>query len=179
MGRRKWRYTPYYCEENVWHLGQEPEFVNMLKKAVFISNDDRHCAFFHQSASRAPTIPVFWDYHALLISHDTGWKVWDLDTTLSFPITLNEYLDLTFNLESTNDALRPYFRIVDFEDFHNKFSSDRSHMLDAGGNWLAPPPIWPPILNIASSNLSDFIDMTKESFGQVLDMHHFRKQYGA
>lgn len=31
------------------------------------------------------------------------------------------------------------------------FASDRSHMRDAGGGWLQPPPFWPPIVGQAAA----------------------------
>lgn len=178
MNKKRWLYTPYYCEENIWYLGQQPEFKDILKRAVFISNDQHQCRLSHQRAAILPGFPVIWDYHVVLISHVDRWYVWDLDTTLPVPTLLLEYLDLTFEEESKDDKFRPYFRVVDFEEFRSKFSSDRSHMRDSGGNWIAPPPDWPPILMSEPSNLSTFIDMSKGAFGCVLDFSNFKSRYG-
>jgi len=39
------------------------------------------------------------------------------------------------------------FRIVKAEDFLMHFASDRSHMLKEDGEWMSPPPTYPPILS--------------------------------
>ncbi len=45
------RYTPYYCEENVWHLCRQPSLSAFEKEAVFISNPQRACWLWEQKAS--------------------------------------------------------------------------------------------------------------------------------
>ncbi len=170
-------YVQRYCEENVWHLGQEIGLVNQVRKAVFISNNLRRCVFFRQRASSSPELSIVWDYHVVLICHDRGWQVWDLDATLSVPTALQHYLDLTFRTE-VDSELMPYFRIIDFEEFRNNFSSDRSHMRNPSGGWIAPPPAWPMILLGKSSNLFDFVDMRKKFLGKVMNFDDFRKEYG-
>lgn len=172
-----WPYTPYYCEENVWHLGDQPLFADLSRKAVFISNPRRKCALFYQKSSSSPQVPVIWDYHVVLISYEDKWQVWDLDTTLDLPTELPAYLDQTF-MRGMNKNFAPFFRVVDFEVFRNNFSSDRSHMRNSRGEWIAPPPTWPAITIGSSSNLFDFIDMEKKSFGEVLDLMCFRTKYG-
>jgi protein N-terminal glutamine amidohydrolase len=179
MTKGSWHYVRLYCEENVWFLGQEPRLANFSKKAVFVSNNRRECALFHQRASPSPMLPITFDYHVFLICHNHGWQVWDLDSVLSLPTQLKEYLDKTFGRHPaiTGDFTLS-FRVIDFEEFRNNFSSDRSHMLDSNAKWIAPPPTWPPIVIGKSSNLADFVDMRTKSFGSVMKLHDFRREYG-
>lgn len=37
------------------------------------------------------------------------------------------------------------FRVIPAEEFLQTFASDRSHMLTPEGQWMSPPPIYPPI----------------------------------
>jgi hypothetical protein len=178
MNKGGWHYVQLYCEENVWFLGQEPRFANISKKVVFISNDRRQCTLFHQRVCSSPTAPIIFDYHAILICHDRGWQVWDLDSALSLPAPLHEYLEMTFGQgAAVAEDLTPYFRVMDFEEFRSNFSSDRSHMRNSNGKWIAPPPAWPAIVIGESSNLFDFVDMRRKSFGSVMNLRDFRRYY--
>jgi hypothetical protein len=179
MTKGNWRYARFYCEENIWFLGQETVFAKFLKKVVFISNHPRRCVLFHQRGANSPELPITFDYHVILICDDGGWQAWDLDSSLSLPTPLKEYLDMTFGKQTPNPGeLMPYFRIIDFEEFRSKFSSDRSHMRDSNGKWIAPPPAWPAIVMGESSNLADLIDMRRRSFGSVMNLRDFRTEYG-
>lgn len=168
-------YTPYYCEENIWHLCQESRFAPMRAHVVFISNLRRQCYFWYQRAARNADEPICWDYHVILLAKDTSWKIWDLDTTLAFPSDALAYLNRTFmHVGKTTPEWDPLFRLVDARQFAAEFASDRSHMIDADGNWMQPPPHWEPIGNGRPNNLQSFIDMDSTAFGTALDINALR-----
>jgi protein N-terminal glutamine amidohydrolase len=172
----KTHYTPFYCEENIWHLCRQEDLKSPQNKVVFISNENRACALWFQRAVKAGE-PVIWDYHVILIARDGDcWQVWDLDTLLGCPLNVEAYLHDTFH---TNTPL-PYqarFRIMQADDFVNEFSSDRSHMRDLKGKWLKPPPAWQPIYNGESSNLMDLVDFSNDRPGYIVDLQQFRNEF--
>lgn len=160
------RYTPFYCEENVWHLakdgvGTDPSFV------VFISNPKRSCALWAQRASSSADMPVLWDYHVVLVSAPAEGPplVWDLDSRLGCPVKLKDYLDGTFPYgDALRESLLPRFRVLPAATYLERFASDRSHM-NEDGEWREPPPEWPPIGQ--GMNLFDFVDTEHEFVGET------------
>ncbi|MEL6181295.1 MAG: protein N-terminal glutamine amidohydrolase [Myxococcota bacterium] len=175
-------YTPFYCEENAWHLCQHPRLANHARHIVFISNDQRCCPLWFQRAAPKPTEAVLWDYHVLVIAQHPDqpqWQVWDLDTLLAIPIAIHHYIEATFGPSHlVPDVYHPKFRVVEAERFVTCFSSDRSHMRDDDGTWLQPPPAWECILDSKGTmNLMQFVDMTQDFLGTVMDrgelLHHF------
>ncbi len=151
----EYAYAPCYCEENIYllletlrdgdshedstgrGLGTDPGDY----RVIFVTNEQRGCAFLEQKAV-PPGRPIVWDYHVVLLA-GRGSKalIWDLDTRLDFPCPAIEYLDRTFprNLE---EALRPLFRIIPGTSYLDGFSSDRRHMRRLDGSWLQSPPPW-------------------------------------
>jgi protein N-terminal glutamine amidohydrolase len=178
VDRSAFLYTPYYCEENIWHLCQTVAAAD--KKVVFISNPRRQCFLWHQRACPEENVPICWDYHVVLLGRDEqGWKIWDLDTRLPLPMNACEYLYRTFvHVGKAHPDWDPLFRLVDEKVFVMHFSSDRSHMLDVAGNWTQPPPPWECIGKGKPNNLHDFIDMQGTTFGAVLDLTQFQQWLG-
>jgi hypothetical protein len=163
------RYQPYYCEENIWHLAQDAAVEGRRREVVFISNEQRRCAVWHQRAAVRAHWPILWDYHVVLLCQDP-WQVWDLDTTLDVPCRALDYLQRSFRPGVGRD-LEPLFRVVDADLFVSELASDRSHMRGARGEFLRPPPPWPAIgAPSAPPNLERFIDMRRPFLGEVLDM---------
>jgi hypothetical protein len=71
-------------------------------------------------------------------------RVWDLDGRLGAPVDAAIWLSTTFPVpELVPPRFQPRFAVVDAGDYVTRFGSDRSHMRDAGGGWLQPPPPWP------------------------------------
>ena len=145
------RYTPYFCEENVWHLCAEPRFEGRDGRVAFISNPRRTCAFWCQRAAPSPWQPVIWDYHVIyLVRLAFGWEVWDLDSTLEVPTSAGTYLEATFGAKlperPQTDELSPLFRVLEAAVYREQFSSDRGHMRGQDGAWLQPPPPWPSVV---------------------------------
>ena len=169
MNRDTYLYAPYYCEENVWHLCQQEDFRRFDRKVAIISNEGRSCALWNQRARMAQGEPVIWDYHVIMLFMNDGWQVYDLDTILSTPTPIAQYLRHTFARKLPEEYCS-LFRILDAEEFVTVFSSDRSHMLDADGNWLVAPPSWPAIVRNQRSNLMRLIDMQDQSFGPALNL---------
>lgn len=173
-----YRYAPYYCEENIWHLCQETDFAAFERKVVLISNDTRTCALWNQRARPAQDEPVIWDYHVILLYKNQGWQVYDLDTVIGAPVPFEQYVELTFGDIQIPEEFLPKFRVLDADEFVSVFSSDRSHMLTADGQWQVPPPPWAAIVRNEQSNLMQLIDMNRETFGRVINLPQFRAEFG-
>ncbi|MBH24317.1 MAG: hypothetical protein CMH57_07695 [Myxococcales bacterium] len=175
------RYTPYYCEENAWHLCQHERLRGLERRVVFVSNALRCCPLWFQRASPDLTEPVLWDYHVLVIAREQAtWQVWDLDTRLPCPLALPSYVEATFGPPHViPDEFHPRFRVVAPKPFIATFSSDRSHMLDEDGAWREPPPPWPPLFAEARGmNLMRFVDMEDDFIGEVMDRGGLLERFG-
>jgi hypothetical protein len=176
--KNSYRYAPYYCEENIWHLCQEEDFAAFERKVVLISNETRTCALWNQRARPADNEPVIWDYHVILLFENDGWQVYDLDTIIGAPIPLAEYVELTFVDSVIPEEFASKFRVVDATEFATIFSSDRSHMRTTDGQWQVPPPPWPAIVHNEQSNLMELIDMTNSKIGTVMNLSQFKAFFG-
>ena len=166
-------YQAYYCEENVWKLCQQ-DAISGLKKAVLITNRERCCPIWNMKASPKGQ-PVFWDYHVILMAKpQEQWLVWDLDSTLATPLPAPEYLTQSFQ-KNLPKAQQPAFRMINASLYGTTFSSNRSHMKDRYGNWLAPPPSWPCILNGPPTFLQ-WLDLDQTQQGEWLDLNDFTQK---
>ncbi len=183
LERQDFHYIPYYCEENVWFLCQESLFSERKRKVVFIlSPENRAVPFWGQRASSSPERPerpVYWDYHVVLFCFQNSWTVWDLDTLIGFPVTTQEYLEKTFpSSEALPICHQPLFRVIDGEEFIETFSSDRSHMLTSSGEWLAPPPPWPPIRRGSIVTFDRFVKLNSDWVGEILTLDEMKTRFG-
>lgn len=178
------KYQPSYCEENIWKLCDDAGFGERDAYAVFISNAGRTCALWSQRAAPVPGAPIGWDYHVVLVD-DSGARaeVWDLDSALGAPVAFERWWQATFPFDDTlPDRFRPRFRVVPADDYLATFASDRSHMRDDDGGWIALPPPWDTITQPAAQpdetmNLDSFIDMKQGFVGEVLDPDEFRRRF--
>jgi len=169
------RRQPFYCEENVWHLCQDPRFEGRPREAVFISNPARACPMWRQRAGEGR--PIVWDYHVVLLVHQP-FELWDVDTTLGLPVAPKDYLDESFDRSVPPEYL-PFFRLVPAEIFVATFASDRSHMRRRDGSYHKPPPSWPPIgAPGAPSNLFSFVDMKAPFLGEVVSLDDLAARVG-
>jgi len=179
-------YASCYCEENVWKLCQrlqEKEDLQHLRRAsaVFISNPGRSVPLWRQKAGSGAEKVVVWDYHVILVYiGDDSAMIYDLDTTLPFPASFNEYCEATFGSDDQlKEGYHRKLRRVPAEMYLATFASDRRHMkrVDGEGNdeWLQPPPPWACIkTDAAIHNLDSFIDMTEGSgVGEVYNLDSF------
>lgn len=165
------RYAPYWCEENVWHLCQETAALPAAQDrrwALFITNPHKTVAMWGQRAA-AGRDPTVWDYHVVLVASVAGrLEVWDLDTIWGAPVAAKRYLEQSFRAVS-NEYL-PLFRIVPANAYAAHFSSDRSHMRHGDG-YRVPPPPWPAIHRPeAGMNLMRFLDVNDPFVGRVTDL---------
>jgi len=166
-------YQPFYCEENAWWLCAEPALGPGPRQVVFIGNAMGRCPFLHQRAA-PPGELMAWDYHCVVL--DAAGRIWDLDTRLGLPLPAADWLAGSMPFAARLPArVEPRFRIVAAEEFRAHFASDRSHMRDAAGRWLQPPPPWPPIGN--GMNLPDYTDVTRNGPGELLDLAAFRSRF--
>jgi protein N-terminal glutamine amidohydrolase len=174
------QYCSHYCEENVWRLACEPQFHNLQRKVVVISNQARKCLLWRQRAAPKADDYVCWDYHVVLFVLDRYWFVWDLDTVLSLPVRAEEYLSKTFpDRIVAATFLAPRFRIFDGAEYVETFRSDRSHMRDKNGQWLAPPPPWPPILGNGPLTFAAMIDFRAGIEPETVPLLEMYKRFGA
>lgn len=184
--RDKCIYTKCYCEENVWQLcniiqkSKDEEFLSN-SYVIFISNDNRTIPLWKQNASTRNDTMVIWDYHVILFVENES-VIYDLDTMLSFPCSLEQYADETFKYHTKmKQQYQRYLRVIPAVQFVKTFASDRSHMLTKDGEWTSPPPDYPPIKTSSSTNnLQNFINMHKEcadEFGTVFTLQDFVNKF--
>ena len=170
--RDDFRYHPFYCEENAWWLATGPQLAAYERWLVFVTNAGRTCPMWCQRAAREG--PVVWDYHVIVIARlPDGLCVFDLDTTLGFPVALPRYLEASFpdgGRWSTSYA--PLFRPIASAVAETQFASDRRHMRTAEGGWQAPPPPWAPIQGIEAPlhNLDRWLDVGATDDGPSLSL---------
>lgn len=171
--RLPFKYCPFYCEENIWHLVQEPCFAEAERVVVVISNAMMACLFWEQRACEGPEFPVWWDYHVVLLHQKSGWQVYDLDTRLPCPTDAGTWLRRTFRFqERMPESIQPRFLLFEADAYVREFSSDRSHMRDAEGQWQSPPPPWPAIEQGSGSGFHAFIERHLRAASISLkDMH--------
>lgn len=138
MKKSNYDYCHCYCEENIYRLADRllKEGIVDQKdeslKIVFISNPNKTIPVWKKNGSR-----VVWDYHVILFQTNkttSETKVFDFDSDLDFPISLDEYARICLR---SKDKIQPhyshYFRVVDHAQLVQTFSSDRSHMKTANG----------------------------------------------
>ncbi|KAK4839123.1 hypothetical protein QYF36_019311 [Acer negundo] len=168
-------HTPFYCEENVYFLCKKlcangvADTDGSDLYVVFISNEKKQIPLWHQKASKRADGVILWDYHVVCIQRKRGGDspclVWDLDSSLPFPSPLASYVSETirpsFQLFS---EYQRFFRIVHAPIFLRFFASDRRHMKDLAGNWIAEPPSYEPIVaeDKAMHNLNEYIEIRAE-----------------
>jgi hypothetical protein len=165
------RYQPFYCEENIYHLCQDPRFAARAPAALFVSGAAGECVMWRQKQARRPGAAMSWDYHVILLVQGP-WEIWDFDTTLGFPVPAAAYLRWSFRPDVALPAeVAPLFRIVAAPELVATVASDRSHMRTRGGEFHKAPPPWPAIgAEGAASNLRRFIAMEDGIAGEVVSL---------
>eukprot|EP00873_Tetraselmis_striata_P002889 jgi/Tetstr1/423153/TSEL_013921.t1 len=168
-------YTSCYCEENIYRLTQrlqeQPEQLRGELFVVFLSNPQRMMELWCQRIAAPVGGHAVWDYHVILLQknavsqakEDSGGQccqVWDLDSTLPFPVPLPQY---------RQHALKPptvyprWFRVIPADVFLRNFASDRSHMVMPNGEYAEPPPPYTPLVahDGKTNTLDSFLDMSR------------------
>lgn len=174
-------YTPFYCEENVWHLLADERLAERERYAVFVSNEERQVAMWCQRAALLPGTPVVWDYHVVVVARgEGGFEVWDPDCVVGFRLPVSRWLKVSFGLApDVPGDLHPRFRVVDGDEYRARLSTDRAHMRAPEGSLIREAPPWPLILPAREPpNLQRFLDVTAPFVGEVLDLHTFAERFG-
>ena len=177
MSRDNQQYTPYYCEENIWQLCRQPQFSGMQAQVLFISNAAQQCPFWWQKRL-PPEQPVWWDYHVILAVKAAGWMVYDFEAALPFPTALQKYFARTFQfIPAVESRVAPQFKIIPADEYSRDFYSDRMHMKNSTGEWLAPPPDWPLITGSKKLPLAGLLDFTATSPHEIFSLHEILDQF--
>ncbi|CAN8026233.1 unnamed protein product [Ixodes persulcatus] len=176
-------YTACYCEENVWKLCEltratQPELLAQCS-VVFVSNRRGAVPIWCQKSGSDSTGLSVWDYHVFFVYRPADGRpcqVYDLDTTLDFPVDFAVYVEHSFHPQTNlNPELAPMFRVVDASQFLDTFASDRSRMRAPDGSWLKPPPRYPCISTpSATDNLDEFVSVDEGvGVGKVYTLRQF------
>jgi hypothetical protein len=165
-------YQPFYCEENVWLLAQDPRCGDGERLVALITGTEGHVAMWHQRPAEAPGEPLLWDYHVVLFARDaTGWQAWDFECDLGMPIAAPLWLSSCFpHQDRLPPRYRPRFRVIAASDYIATLRSDRSHMRGDDGTYTRTPPPWAPPGGGLDSNLVQFVDLRQTFVGEVLDL---------
>ena len=174
LDRTDFRYQAYYCEENAWFVASDDRLSDLERWLVFVTNRGRTCLMWGQRAGQGG--PVVWDYHVFVVARREGrLEVFDLDTTLGFPVSLDRYIAGAFpEPDRWTEAFQPMFRVVASDDALPRFASDRRHMRDPTGGWSAPPPAWPPIQGRGQPHDLDHwldLDLDESGRGRVVSLN--------
>jgi hypothetical protein len=169
------RYAPYYCEENVWWLAQEPGFAGLRAEVAFVTNERRTVRMRAQRASGTGA-DVVWDYHVVLaVWRDASVEVWDLDCTRGMPISATEWIDASFDVAPPR-TLAPHFRVLGVNPFVDHFASDRRHMRRPDGGWYVEPPPW-EVIGGGAHHLERFVDLRDRALGEIVDLAQLRSRW--
>lgn len=164
MELENFKYTANFCEENIWHLCQNPDLAAYAKTVLILSNSSRNCPLWQQKSAIGQE-PVRWDYHViLLVGPPEKSLIYDFDSTLHLPSPLDVYLNLTFRPDSSSwEEDKPFFKAIEAADYIRYFYSDRGHMIDGEGDWKFTPPSWPLIKNKGELPLPELLDFSETS----------------
>lgn len=145
--RNRFRYTTFFCEENIWWLVHDlvknnPPVTDM--QVLFLTNSNQSIALLNQKNTGPGQITV-WDYHVILYATIKQKPViFDFDSMLDFPVSAQTYAAYTFPQQtSLLKRYRSRVRTVEANTFLNHFHSDRLHMMDKIDSVSFPPD--PPI----------------------------------
>lgn len=174
MEIKNFKYSANFCEENIWHLCQNPELKGFSKSVLIVSNPAKNCPFRFQKSVFGEEV-VWWNYHVILLAVFNNLSlIYDFDSTLSIPLNAVEYLKKTFD---EKDHLRaehlPLFKSITAIDYVDSFFSDRSHMMDEQGNWLSSPPDWQIIgknKNLPLAKLQDFSSTSEQKIYNLQEL---------
>lgn len=181
-------YTSCYCEENAWKLCEltratRPGLLSNCFVA-FVSNRLEAVPIWRTKSGAGDNGLAVWDYHVIFLFHPTDGRacqVYDLDTTVGFPVELGLYIQRSFISEVPLDPeLAPMFRVVGAAEFLETFASDRSRMVRPDGTWKKTPPPYPCIRTAAShNNLEHFISVDESvGIGKVYTLDGFARRFG-
>jgi hypothetical protein len=170
LNETDFKYAPFFCEENIWHLGNDlvtQGFPCSAISVLFFFLPEGFVPLFNQKLCEMPN-PVVWDYHVVLkfeySKSDT--YIIDFDSKIQFVTPIDQYLEYTFPLTaSLASQFQFLIRSVPLSAYLQHFHSDRSHMLSETGEPQHPFPNWPCILTENDRRrftLKEYISLTEE-----------------
>ncbi|CAL5422812.1 unnamed protein product [Camellia sinensis] len=186
LNSSQFHHTPFYCRECILACKKlctsgvaDAEGSDLF--VVFISNEKKQVPPWPQKASQRADGVILWDYHAICIQSSP--LVWDLDSSLPFPSPLASYVSETirpsFQLFS---EFQRFFRVVHAPIFLRSFASDRRHMKDSVGNWIAQPPAYEAIVAEDGTvhSLNEYIEISTAGLAKdigvdLIDAVHSQK----
>ena len=130
--REAFRYTAFFCEENVWWLVQDLFSRGVDRQAarvLLFSNPQRSIVAMNQRAAE-PGGALVWDYHVVLRASlgEQDW-IFDFDSRLPFPTPASDSLNATFPAQDRLPGVyRTDVRVIPAAAYLARFCSDRSHM---------------------------------------------------
>ncbi len=170
-------YTPFFCEENIWRLGnrlRQGGFPSVQGTVLFFSNASRQAPLRKQrlGSPNDDTQAVLWDYHVVLHWQDEGHGsvILDFDSCLPWPCATATYCAETFlPWPQTPLPFRIQTRLVPLTEYLTNFRSNRTHMLDQAGIPRCAFPPYPPLLpqHSRAVDLSRYINMSDPSCGPI------------
>lgn len=172
------RYTPFFCEENAWHLARDRAALPGERCVLWVLGaDPAHPAVAVWAQRAAAGRPfVVWDYHVVVCERPPGadgWEVWDPDSTLGMPLSAARWIEGSF--PQLLQGFEPRFRLVEAAQYLASFSSDRRHMRAPDGGEVQPFPRWPPILDAEGRHLLPrFVDAADAFLGEICDREGLR-----
>ena len=96
-------YTGCYCEENVWHLCDKTrkEGRNLDDHfVIFLSNKNKQFPIWCAKTAKSNDDALIWDYHVIYLwinrKNPNKSLIFDLDSTLTFPTEINQYMKSHF-----------------------------------------------------------------------------------
>jgi len=162
--RDEFRYTAYFCEENVWWAVRELSdrgFDTTCMQVLLFTNPSQSVVLLNQLAANEG-LPVAWDYHVVLQARiDASALIFDLDSRLDFPTPLHAYLRNTFpDQAELPEHYRAWVRVIPAQSYLEHFFSDRSHMLGLMPTSEFPDyPIIRPATGIDAISLDAYRDL--------------------
>jgi len=164
LRRADFRYTRYFCEENIWWLAhslRESGFGIEHSRVWLITNPAQSVVLLNQRSAR-PGWPMVWDYHVILQADlDGSPTIIDFDTRLDFVTPLDAYLLATFPTQSLlRERYRSWIRTVPVASYLTHFCSDRSHMRGhLAANAFPDYPIIQPQDGVDAVSLERYLDL--------------------
>ena len=167
LRREAFRYTPYFCEENIWWLARnlvDAGYDQSEMRVLLFSNPWQSVALMKQRAS-VQGGPVIWDYHVvLMVRTDNVQRILDFDTLLDFDASCSDYLLNTFPVQSgLPKHYRAWVRSIPASGYLEHFYSDRTHMRGHVPESEFPQyPVIRPAFMESAISLDDYRDMEAE-----------------
>lgn len=166
FSRNDFIYTPLFCEENIWWLAKaliEKGFDGTSMLVLFFSNPASSILLLNQRATE-PGRLTQWDYHVVLQADiDQQQWIFDFDSWVDFPDSIEHYLQHTFPLQTQlPEQYQSMIRVIPAASYLAHFYSDRSHMIGQLSESEFPVyPIIQPRLQKDRIDLADYRNMHK------------------